>query len=390
MKRPLKIAMLITDARRPGGLYDGPMPSLGTAPDALLQGFAGMPDVEIHVVSCVQQPVRSPEKIAPNIFYHSLPVPKTGWLRTLYQGCIRATRKKLRELQPDVVHAQGTERDCAISAVFSGFPNVLTIHGNMRAIAPIFQARFGDYYWLTAKLEAFTLPRAGGVFCNSAYTENLVAPLARKTWRVPNALRAEFFQPRPQKNSAGVPALLNIGVLQPRKQQLELLALARNLHRRGLKFELQFAGDLAPKTEYAVAFNRELARAAAAGYARNLGLLSAPQLIAALDAAAALIHFPTEEAFGLVAAEALARNLKFFGSAVGGVNEIAGGVDGAELFPPAGFMALENAIARWLAAGSPAPRAAAKIMRQRYHPEVVARRHLEIYREISGPLRPAK
>ena len=133
MSRPLKIAMLITDARRPGGLYDGPLPSLGTAPEALLQGFAGMPEIEIHVVSCVQQRVVAPEKIAPNIFYHSLLVPKIGWLRTGYQGCIRAVRKKLRELEPDLVHAQGTERDCALSAVLSGFPNVLTIHGDRRA-----------------------------------------------------------------------------------------------------------------------------------------------------------------------------------------------------------------------------------------------------------------
>ena len=382
MNRPLKIAMLITDARVPGGLYDGPLPSLGTAPDALLQGFSGLPEVEIHVISCVQQPVISPEKLAPNIFYHSLLVPKIGWLRTGYQGCIRAVRKKLRELQPDVVHAQGTERDCAISAVFSGFPNVLTIHGNMRAIAPIFQARLGDYYWLTAKLESFALRRTDGVFCNSAYTENLVVPLARKTWRVPNAVRREFFESLPSPKNPGVPALLNVGILQPRKQQLELLALAGRLHRRGLKFELQFAGDLSPHSTYGVQFAMELAEAEKAGYARWLGLLSAPQLIVAMDAAAALVHFPTEEAFGLVVAEGLARNLKLFGSNVGGVVEIASGVAGTELFAPGDFVGLENALARWLAAACPVPRSVAESMRQRYHPTAIACQHLEIYRNV--------
>jgi glycosyltransferase involved in cell wall biosynthesis len=326
--------------------------------------------------------VISPEKLAPNIYYHSLLVPKFGWLRTGYQGCIRAVRKKLRELHPDVVHAQGTERDCALSAIFSGFPNVLTIHGNMRAMARVFRARPGSFYWLAAKLEQFTLPRTGGVFCNSAYTENLVAPLARNTWRVPNAVRQEFFDNVPANKHPVVPALLNIGILQPRKQQLELLALAGGLHRRGLKFELQFAGDLAAKTEYGVQFEMELAKAEKAGYARRLGLLSAPQLIAAMDAAAALIHFPIEEAFGLVVAEGLARNLKFFGASVGGVVEIAEGVDGADLFAPDDFAGLENAIARWLAADCPAPRNATEIMRQRYHPEVIARRHMEIYQEI--------
>ena len=74
-----------------------------------------LPDVEVHVVSCTQQPMKSPIKLAENIFFHSLLVPKIGWLRTGYQGCIRAVRKKLRAIQPDIVHGQGTERDCACS-----------------------------------------------------------------------------------------------------------------------------------------------------------------------------------------------------------------------------------------------------------------------------------
>jgi len=103
-----------------------------------------------------------------------------------------------------------------------------------------------------------------------------------------------------------------------------------------------------------------------------------------MDAAAGLIHVPTEEAFGLVVAEALARNLKFFGSATGGVVDIATGVDGAELFAPQDWTGLETDIAHWLAAGCPRPVAAANTMRGLYHPRVIAQRHLEIYREVLG------
>lgn len=378
----MKIALLTTDNREPLKQYGRGQPFFGTAPEALLEGFTQLPEVEIHVVSCIRQKVCSPERIAPNIFFHSVVVPQLGWMRTLYQGCIRSTRKKLREIQPDLIHGQGTELDCGLSAVFSGFPNVLTIHGNMRAVAKFSAARPGSFLWLAARLETFTLRRTGGVFCNSAYTEQLVAPVARKTWRVPNALRREFFTtPPPAKISAG-PVLLNVGVVQPYKRQLELLAVAQNLHRRGLKFEMQFAGDPAPHTEYGAAFARQLAAAEAAGYARHLGKLSTAQLIAAMDAATALVHFSAEESFGLVVAEALARNLKLFGAATGGVVDIASGVDGAELFSNDDFAALENAIARWFTAGCPPPLNAGQTMRQRYHPETVARRHLEIYREV--------
>ncbi len=378
----MRIVQITTDNREHYGDHANPRPYFGTAPTALLQGFAGMPDVEVHVISCLQQRAASPEKIAPNIFFHSLLVPKLGWMRTLYAGCARAVRAKLRKLQPDIVHGQGTERECAISAARSGFPNVVTIHGNMKAIAQLYGAKLGSFHWLAEKLENAALRKTAGVFCNSAYTENLVAPRTKKIWRVPNALRSEFFAPLTPRPANRVPVILNIGVVEPRKQQVEILEAARRLHARGLKFELQFVG-LIPKTDYGQKFAAALAGAASAGFAKHVGLLTTSQMVPAMDAADALIHFPTEEAFGLVTAEALARNLKFFGAATGGGVEIASGAEGAELFPATDFAGLEKAITRWLAAGAARPQNAAA-MRTRYHPEVIARRHLEIYREVLG------
>ena len=321
----MKIALLTTDNREPFRQYDNPQPWFDTAPEALLQGFALWPEAEIHVVSCAQQPmVSSPEKLAPNIWFHSLAVAKIGWLRTGYQGCIRAVRKKLREIRPDIVHGQGTERDCAMSAVFSGFPNVITIHGNMNAVAKFFHAPPGSFHWLAARLETFALHRTMGTFCNSTYTETQVAPRTPQTWRAVNPVRQIFFEAPVSRPTKNTPIFLNVGTLTPYKRQREILALFGRLWQRGLKFELQFAGSREGQTDYDKNFARELTRAEQAGYARHLGMLSANQLIAAMDNADALIHAPVEEAFGLVVAEALARNLKFFGSTAGGIEDIAG------------------------------------------------------------------
>ena len=351
-----------------------------------MQGFAPLPDVEVHVVSCAQQPVKAPEKLAANIWFHSLHVPKVGWLRTLYQGCIRATRKKLREIKPDIVHGQGTERECAVSAVFSGLPNVLTIHGNMRSVANFYRSPVGSFHWLTARLETLALHKTAGVLCNSAYTERLVAPCARRIWRVPNPLRVAFFTPPAGVARATHPILLNVGDVLAHKQQAEILGVARKLWQRGLRFQMQFAGVVHPDKAYDKEFLRRLAEAEAAGYARHLGILPLAGLVAAMDKASALVHFPMEESFGLVVAEALARNRKLFAGSVGGVVDIAGGVEGVELFPGQDWPGLENAIARWLEAGCQCPSGAAAVMRQRYHPEIIARRHLEIYREVLNTL----
>ena len=378
----MKIAIITTDNREHFKKYDLDAPWLSSPIEVLLEPFQSA-GIEVHILSCTKQPMQSPEKLADNIRFHSLLVPKIGWLRTGYQGCIRATRKKLQEIRPDIVHGQGTERDCAISAVFSGFPSVVTIHGNMAELARLFRAPIGSFHWLAARLENFTLRRTAGVFCNSAYTEALVRPRARRVWRVTNALRRAFFDLAPDANS-GLRrcVLLNVGVIIPRKRQWELLEVAQTLHRRGLKFEFHFIGRINPAETYAAAFLERLKPLEAAGCARHLDECPTEELIGHFDAASGLVHFPSEEAFGLVVAEALARDLKFFGADLGGIKDIAREAPGAELFARDDWKGLTEAIARWIEAGHPRPTKAAAVMRRRYAPEVIARRHMEIYREV--------
>ncbi len=213
----MKIAVITTDNREHDKEYARPAPYFGTAPEALLQGFAGLPELEVHVVSCTQKPMQSPEKIADNIWFHSLYVPKLGWLRSTYQGCIRTVRRRLKQIKPDLVHGQGTERDCAVSAVFSHLPNVLTIHGNMRLIAEINQAKPFSSVWLAAQLEKIIIPRSAGVVCITNYTRDAVKDLAQKTWVVPNAVDASFFDVQAEPDDSG--AILCVGNICRRKNQ---------------------------------------------------------------------------------------------------------------------------------------------------------------------------
>ena len=226
------------------------------------------------------------------------------------------------------------------------------------------------------------------MLCNSTYTESLVKPRARKTWLVPNAVRREFFEvPLPALATAAKPVLLNIGVIAPHKRQLALLELAEHLHREGYSFEFQFIGAADPLNKYAATFLERIKAAERNGFARYLGTKSLPELIKSLDASSALVHVPFEEAFGLVVAEALARNLKFFGTNIGGLTDVANGVEGAELFQLKDQQLLRTGIANWLRAGCPRPATSAAEMKKRYHPDVIAKRHAEIYREILQPSR---
>jgi glycosyltransferase involved in cell wall biosynthesis len=378
----MKVALVVADARENYRNYNETMPVFPSGTASLLDGFARLPDVELHVISCLQRPVTSPEKLADNIWYHGLHVPKIGWLRTGYQGCIRAVRRKLRALQPEIVQADGTERDCAISAVFSGFPNVVAMQGNMAELARLNRPRIGSYGWLTARLENFILPRTLGVFCNSAYTEQLVRARARRTWLMPHPLRQSFLEPPPAPGPRPC-RLLNVGVISERKRQLELLDAAEVLHRRGLNFEFRFVGYLHPAgTPYQEAFQRRIRPMTEAGYAFYDGAPPGSELRNHFDAVAAMVHFPTEDAAPMAVLEGLGRELKFFGARVGGIGEQAAGVPGAELFAPDDWPGLTEAIARWINAGHPRPAGAAAVIRARHDPAILARQHVEIYREV--------
>ncbi len=378
----LRVAMIVGDEREVLRQWERPDPYFGPAPAALIAGLAGLEELELHILCCTRQPLPAPEKIAPNIFYHTIHVPRWGYLKTFYLPAILALRKRLRAIRPQAVHGQGTEREYALAAAYSGLPSAVTIHGNMRAIARHFHARPFSFHWLTARLETIALRKATGIICNSAYTEEQVRPLARKTWRVPNALNADFFQP-PTAQRAAEPVLLNVGHLAVHKNQLELLELASHLHERGLRFRLDFIGGLNADSDYGRRFLAALAPAERAGWARHLGKLNRAELIPHLDAAHALVHTATEESFGLAVAEALARNLRLFAFRTGGIADIADGLDEATLTAPLDWPALSTALENWLRSGHPPARDTAQTMHQRYSQASIAAAHIAIYHEIS-------
>jgi len=356
-------------------------PIVPTPQEALLQGMTGRPDVEMHLVSCIRQPVRSPEKLADNIFFHSLVVPKIGWMRTFYQGCIRATRRKIREIQPDIVHGQGTETSCALCAVFSGFPNLVTVHGNMRLIARLNNERPFSYNWLSARLETFTLPRAGGIVCITNYTRDAVADLAKKTWVVPNAVDAGFFQARPEINPGHPPVILCVGAVCLRKNQNAFIRALDPLAAKR-KFKLVFLGVASRDDDYGREF-LELIRARA--WCEHSGFVDREQLKSHLRAAALLALPSLEDNCPMAVLEASAAGVPVVAARVGGVPDLIEDGRTGLFCDPHNAASMGGAVEKLLEqppfARSLAS-AANQSAKERFHPLVVARRHLEIYREV--------
>ena len=375
----MRIVVLTTDNREPHKDYANPQPHFGTAPAALLQGLAMIPEIEVHVVSCIRQPVVSPEKIAPNTFFHSLVVPKIGWMKTLFQGCVRAARKKIQEIQPDMVHGQGTEADCSISAIYSGFPNVLTLHGNMRSVARINGDGPFSYNWVAARLEGFVLPRTDGVVCITNYTRNVVKDLARRTWIAPNAVDASFFDVQAAPDLTAPPVGLCVGTICGYKNQNDFIRALDPLAKEK-KIKLVFIGQVI-RGDYGREFLQLVHERA---WCEHVGFANREQLKARLKAATFLALPTREDNCPMVVLEAMAAGVPVLASKIGGVPDLIES-EKTGLFcdpdrPESFREAMEKLLADREFARQLATTAKAEALR-RFHPQAVARQHLEIYRQ---------
>lgn len=375
----MKVAVLTTDNRENDKKYGEPTPYFGTAPEALLQGFAEIPDIEVHVVSCTQKPMKSPEKLADNIRFHSLYVPKAGWMRTSYQGCIRTVRRRLKMIKPDIVHGQGTERDCAVSAVFSKFPNVLTIHGNMRLISEVNGAKAFSYQWLAAQLEKITLPRTRGVVCITNYTRDAVKDLAPKTWVVPNAVDQSFFEIKAEPDESRT--VLCVGAISYRKNQNPFIRALDSLSPEG-KFKVVFLGQTDGGDPYSAEF-QELIRTRP--WCEYGGFAGRQELKARLKHAS-LVALPSlEDNCPMVVLEAMAAGVPVLAAKVGGVPELISDGETGVFCDPLDAASLRDGVMRLIekpALGRKLAEQAHRQARERFHPRVIAQRHLEIYREV--------
>lgn len=301
--------------------------------------------------------------------------------RSLFIGAIRSIREIIRDIHPDIVHGQGSERECALAAAFSGYPNVITLHGNMRVHAKRGENKGRLYYRLVAFLEGIALRKTDGVVSISTYTDDLVKPLAKRTWLLPNATDSSYFEAQPEPSAP--PTVLFVGGLDERKNPVGFIkACASLFENSGWKLKLCGTGDPAGGTM------RELnALASQHSWIDLAGWKSREELLSEMERSSLLVLPTYEDNCPMVVLEAMAVGLPVIASRVGGVPDlITHGETGMMFDPHSAQSMLETT--RQMMEGEPlrqiiATKARAEA-RARFHPEVVARKHLEIYREVLG------
>lgn len=359
-------------------------PRFASAPLALLQGFSkASPPLEINVVCCVRPGTPIPKVLPTNIHYHFLTVPKVGFLRTLHMGCYLSTRRLLHRLQPDLVHAHGTEAWCAIVGALLSFPKILTVHGYLDGINRVAPLMPWPHWALQRFLERISLPKYESVICLSDFMEASLHTKTRGTTLIPNAVRQEFFS-TPLAQHVPDPKVLrivNIGSVYHLKQQCELVETLIRSPLAQYRVHCFFLGDVDTTTPYGQRFVRLMTLNHPNVTLNHLGNLPVDALIELLDRSDCLVHVSKTESFCLALAEALVRSKRAFAFNTGGIPFVCRGFSSATLIPNGKWEELWLAVESWVKVKSLGPtfQDSAKI---RFLPKAIAEQHLMSYANL--------
>lgn len=147
---------------RPEGHYATWLPQIAEA-------WQGQTDFEIHWLTgsaLVDEPLTRGEL---NQTFHVYPIAKKGRAASFYRRDRQEIQKLLAQIQPELVHAWGTEDVCGFAGVRSGYPSILSLQGIHTNLI-----RHGLHHprvYFQALLEAYCLARADWVTVESAWGE---------------------------------------------------------------------------------------------------------------------------------------------------------------------------------------------------------------------------
>ena len=296
---------------------------------------------------------------------------------------ILASRALLR--RPDIVHAHGTEEANALAALRTGLPNILTLQGCFFIINRKIPASFLSRQWIVERLERKTIPRFRHVITKSCYIRDEVCREFPEveTHLIPNTYDSALEDIDIDRERER--AIAFIGTIDSRKGFDLLVEALSKLHLSGQELpHLHVFGSSAHPAPWEVA-QLQAARACLGTRLVLHGQIPQLEMAKIVARCRALVAPSREEMFGNQIIEALlvgthvivtdgtamAENVRRFGNGT--------------IVPQEDPAALASAITQVLNTKSEAPHCpneSRALIRSSMSPEVVARAHAELYRQI--------
>lgn len=378
----LRVAMLASYPRAAFGLGEDIHPGgMRSAALNLLGGFTADPEVQVEVVITGRVGEALTVELGPNIRGHVVPVGKVSGMPVGYAPRIKAVRSYLRELDVDIVHGQGVEAEYGAEAVWSGLPNIVTVHGLLRTVKRSRRGRARVAHFVGRITERDVLRRARHIVAISSFVERQLHGLSRaQLHRIPNAIAPEFYQdagdPEPDR-------VVYCGLISEAKGLRDAVLAVADLKDAGRPVRLSATGKVSSR-EYlddVVALARSRLTAAEI---ELLGWLDTRDLTSLYGRAACLVIPSRVETGPMVMAEAMASGVPVVAYDVGWISDFVRDGWNGYVVPVGDHAGLARGIRAIVEdpEGARVMGANARATAEAFRPEIVAAATKSVYREV--------
>tara|TARA_Y100001970_G_scaffold21626_1_gene24728 strand:- start:1475 stop:2644 length:1170 start_codon:yes stop_codon:yes gene_type:complete len=346
-------------------------------------------DVEIYVLSAFHGLKKDAIFKHENVNHHFIKISKVKNLFTGYMHTHRKLLKAISNIKPDIVAGVGTEHIYAYTAVKSGYPHVVTIHGIMRNVIKKEKKIITrhKYFYL---LEKYVLKNSKNIISiNPFVNKNLGNLIKGKIFNVENCIPESFFDySLEKKQSTNILKLVFVGTIEPRKGVLDLLLACVKLKDSNIDFSLDIIGSV--PSNYSDYFNKMKEIVNQKLNKSNIkfhGHLPQNEIANLVFNSSALILPSFEETAPMVISEAMALGTIVISTKVAGIPWMIDDKVTGLLFTPGNYEELFSKIFFILEAGEENIRMSKKARlksEKLYHPNMVADKTYGVYKEIIG------
>ncbi len=348
----------------------------------LADGIEKFDDVELHVVTC--HPSLRERRVyrEGRRTVHALPLRRLGRL-TLHRRDVACLHREFDLIRPDIVHAHGSDI-YADAATSSRYPAIVSVHGIMGkevafslGLKETMVRHFDRWY------ERYVLRRIENLIRVSPYLFD-----AHPWFRPPHVYDVETSADLRYFAVSGEPErfrILSPARVIPRKGILELIGAFAILSERFPQAELRVAGETETFPSYVEECRRKAERLGVSDKVRLLGNQSPERLAEEYAMAGLIVLASGQETAPVAIQEAMAVGRPVVATDVGGNKYMVSDGETGYVVPWGDESALADAMGkvledpeRALAMG----RRAREEALRRFHPDSVARRTLDAYKDV--------
>lgn len=362
-------------------VFDTPRGGVESVTLILARALAKFEKIDVHVVTIEQD--QSTEKIEKDgaVTIHRLPGSKWPQIIAILAGPGKnSIKRKIKELQPDIVHSHETY---GLTLGNIGVPHLFTVHGFDHENIPtegrdVLKLRS----WLWKQVENYGLARQEAIISISPYVRTMIekgtnAPIHD----IDNPVDEHFFALEPKDGHDREGRILCVGWVNERKNTLGSVKAFASAIQKGAKGTLVIAGH-ASDENYRALIDTEIERSGITDCVEFLGHINREQLTAELSRATVLLLPSLQENAPMAISEAMASSVAVVASDRCGMPFMITEGESGFLIDPLDSEQIAERLVKLLddaALCSGFGRKGREIAFERFHPKVVAAKTKAVY-----------